>query len=221
MKKLDLKVNEKLEVLKDNLRYKCIIQELEPEYMSITIPGYEGRYLLCDKEEELTLSYLEAKEVYTFKAKVIGKKIERIAMIILTKPYDIRHLQRRNYVRVEIIEEVLFSVLPKRENNKSIEENLKASIEWIRGSALDLSGGGIRLQSRQDMNQGDYMLLNIPFVRNGIMLKGKIVRKEKKDDKTYVYGVGFQGLRDKETDKIVRFVFELMRQHRNKGLKGE
>jgi len=75
-------------------------RDITDEYMAISIPVKGGSYLPLKKGEIIEGIHYENKAVYKFFTSVIGRKIDRIMMIILKKPEKFVKIQRRNYVRV-------------------------------------------------------------------------------------------------------------------------
>lgn len=138
MKKINLNVNDIVVVSYEKSLYKCNIQDKLEENFCISIPVNKGEYLLVDIGEELSFGYCTDRgEFFEFDAKITGKnKADNVPMYILSKPYNLRKVQRRNYVRVPVV--------------KDIEYKKHGEDKWKKAIALDLSGGGIKFKCNEE-----------------------------------------------------------------------
>ena len=103
------------------------------------------------------------------------------------KPFPIRSSQGRKYVRIEITSPVDFRLLiPKR-------GRIRLSKNQSSGKILDLSCGGILLESGQAIPEGTFLLLSLNL--NGIVILegvlGKTKRVETTEEGKYLVGVEF------------------------------
>ncbi len=55
---------------------------------------------------------------------------------------------------------------------------------------VDISGGGLKLSTKKDIDFGEEIIVNIPFEKENMAIKGKIIRKQNEKEK-YIYGVKF------------------------------
>ena len=102
-------------------------------------------------------------------------------------PFPIRSSQGRKYVRIEITSPVDFRLLiPKR-------GRIRLSKDKYSGKILNLSCGGILLESGEAIPEGTFLLLSLNL--NGVVVLegvlGKIKRVEPTEDGEYLVGVEF------------------------------
>ncbi|KPK77668.1 MAG: hypothetical protein AMJ89_02055 [candidate division Zixibacteria bacterium SM23_73] len=102
-------------------------------------------------------------------------------------PFPIRSSQGRKYVRIEITSPVNFRLLlPKR-------EKIRLSKDQCSGRILNLSCGGILLESGVAIREGTFLLLSLNL--NGIVvlegILGRTKRVEPTEDGEYLVGVEF------------------------------
>jgi c-di-GMP-binding flagellar brake protein YcgR len=102
-------------------------------------------------------------------------------------PFPIRSSQGRKYVRIEIASPIDFHLLLPKRGRISLSKN-KSS-----GKVLNLSCGGILLQSDEVLPEEAFLLLSLNL--NGLVVLegvlGKIKRVEPTEDGEYLVGVEF------------------------------
>lgn len=203
MSKVKLKINSNIEVVWENEEYKSTVQDIEEDNIKISIPVKNGTYLMLDEGAELDFTFLEdSYNCYSFTCEIKGRFIDNnIALYVLSLPYNIKKIQRRNFVRVQAVEYTFYK-------NKDEEE------DWKKGLIVDLSGGGLRIKVKEKVKLNEYMLVNIIHEDEKIQVKGEVVRIVKTDDKQYLCGLTFVNLDEKTREKIIGKVFTLMRKQR-------
>lgn len=206
-------VNGRIEILMDDGIYKSNIQDINENYIAISIPVREGEYLPLRLGDRVEAIYYDENKLYKFYTVVSGRKVDRVMMVLLNHPDKIFKVQRRNFVRVPFIAEVLCVIL---KNNKDITDN---QIDFFHGHTLDISGGGIKLSTEKELNFGELLMVTIPIRDENISVKVKVIRKEK--TKNFLYGMSFEEVDNKTVEKIVSLLFQIMREQRKTGVKGE
>ncbi|MEK6263500.1 MAG: flagellar brake domain-containing protein, partial [Clostridium sp.] len=111
MTKGDLTINKKLEIIVDEKYFKSNIQDLTEIYIAISIPINSGEYLPLTKGTIVDVVYYEEDNLYKFQSVVMGRKFENIPILLISKPREIKRIQRRKYVRVPIISTVRYKNL--------------------------------------------------------------------------------------------------------------
>lgn len=208
------KINGKIEILMDKGSYKSNIQDIDSEYIAISIPVKNGQYLPLRIGDKVEGIYYEKNKLYKFYTEVSGRKVDKIMMILLKYPSKISKIQRRQFVRVAFTTKILCALLEKNQNIKSIEEN---QLEFFHGYTVDVSSGGIKLSTEKELQLGEFLIMTIPIEDKNITVKGKIIRKEKTD--RFLYGISFEDLDKKTIEKIVPLLFKIMRQQIKTGAK--
>lgn len=210
MESLNLSINGKVEVLWDEKSiYKSIIQEVEEDGFSITVPLNNGEYLTPHVGEKLELMcYDDSGNVYKFNCKVKGRNTDNnIPLYILSEPYDVSIIQRRNYVRVKIVQMIQYL-------KGSLEGENIDRLKFSPAILLDLSGGGMRIKVNEKPSLGEKLLGELKYNGDEALIKAKIVRVEKTEDNKYICGVSFDDLDNITREKIIKMVFTIMRKQR-------
>ncbi|WP_235829598.1 flagellar brake protein [Clostridium nigeriense] len=207
---MELLINSMIDVLWEENVYKATIQDIKESEILITIPVNDGIYLTLKNESEIEqIFYDEKGNVFNYKTKVIGRYIEKdIPFYRLTKPYNIRKIQRRDYVRVNVVQVINYI------KESDLQKDIKTEDNYENALLLDLSGGGMRIKAKEKLENNDVVIGNLKYENEKINVKGKIIRIEKTEDKRYIYGVSFIDMNNSTREKIIRTVFKIMRKQR-------
>lgn len=126
-------------------------------------------------------------------------------------------MQRRTSVRADcsIPAKYAYKDYPVgRDYNESEEANFQGITSHMEeGIIVNLSGGGLRLSCAKDLVIGTELIIEFNL-NNEIAVKGKIKHKKIKilrKKAAYFYGIDFYNMDGKVKDKIISYVFILMR----------
>jgi c-di-GMP-binding flagellar brake protein YcgR len=79
------------------------------------------------------------------------------------------------------------------------------------GIIVDISGGGMKAVVKEQMINGHYAIASIKIPEN-LNLLCKIVWVEKDTiNRNYRVALSFEGISERDRDKIIKFIFEKMR----------
>lgn len=206
MEKLKLEINNKLEVLYDKKNYKSVIQDIreKEEEILISIPVLDGEYLTLATGTIIEQIYYGNNNIYQFKTKILGRTKERnLSLYRLSLPYDIKKIQRRDYVRVNFVKIINYI------NAKDIEKE-----KYKKALLLDLSGGGMRIKVEEKLEKDDIILAKIVYENSIINVNGKVIRVERTEDNKYICGIIFSDINERTREEIIKIVFKVMRKQR-------
>lgn len=207
---LDITINSIVAILyKENI-YKSSIQDITYNEILITIPVSDGIYLTLNNGDEIEQIFYDHKgNVFTYKTKVLGRYIEKeIPFYRLNKPYDIKKIQRRDYFRVNVVQVINYMKETNLKKDIIREENFEHAL------LLDLSGGGMRIKVKEKLSCNDTIISNLTYENEKMVIKGKVVRIEKTEDRRYIYGITFMDIDNSTREKIIKTVFTIMRKQR-------
>ena len=182
--------------------------DMDDYYLYISPPAYKGKKFSLMEGHLVNLFFYRKTGVYSFEAKVVKKINEELVTFVLEPTSSIERIQRRNYYRLPI---VLPCVLKKQENDKVVEYSCVSK---------DLSGGGIKLICKQEINLDENIVVTIKIHEEQmIAIKGKVIRVVKGfEDNSYEISVEFKNVEGNHLDQIIAFIFEKQRLMRKKGL---
>ncbi|MEG0296337.1 MAG: PilZ domain-containing protein [Clostridium sp.] len=205
MENLKLGLNQRVEILWDKNIYVCNVQEDIDGMPVISIPVYNSEYLTL-KEGEMVdaVYYNDNYGVFGFVITIQGRRLENnIPCYVVSKPFNIKKIQRRDYVRVTTVDTIKYAV-----ETSEVKDKLFNAI------LLDLSGGGLRLKMKEKLSTGDSIVCELKSDMDIISVKGRIVRVTENYEKDYTYGVCFEDISENIREKIIRTVFLIMRKQR-------
>ena len=208
-------VNNIIEVIFNEKYYKSLVIDTKEDSIRINIPLCNDEYLFLKTGETIEInSYLDELNCYKFYCDVILKgKDNNIIYYELTKPYNISKIQRRDFYRVQVLEEIEYiDKLDKEAHN--FKEN-----QYKKALMINLSGGGARIKVKESFKKGDVILINTGIEGIKSEIECKIVRIEKTEYNESICGVEFLNITDLEVDKIVKKLFDIMRKQRANQLK--
>lgn len=214
---VEFNINTKCEVLIKGRTFKSNIQDIDKDYIFISIPVFNGNYANFDENEEIEVLYYDENNVYNFKSKVAGKKNDNISMLVIEKPEKIKKIQRRNFFRIDLSVPVEYKKIPLNLTNGELNRIIDGDKVFSKAVMVDLSGGGIRLRTRDDICENDLFLVKIPINRE-IVCVSCICKRVIKESltKSNVCGFSFYNVEDGKRDKIISYIFQLMRELRKK-----
>lgn len=207
-------INNKVEIIWDDGDYKSNIEDVQDRYFAISIPIKEGQYIPLRAGEKVEVLYFNDNNIYKFFSKVLGRKIDGIPVVLLSKPDKVQVIQRRRFVRIS-------HIVPAKYAKTTKEAKIPGEGTVLGATLLDISAGGVRIRISEEVSRGEFVEVYFPLSGEEFILKGELVRVIKDKDGKYACGVSFIDLRERDRDKIVRFIFQLMREQRKKALEEE
>jgi c-di-GMP-binding flagellar brake protein YcgR len=215
MKDNKFKLNSRIDVLIDEIAYRSTIQDITDKYMAIRLPAREGSYVTPNNGDCFEAMYYEGLNVYKFDAVVIGRLVEeKVPLILLEIPKEVKKIQRREFVRVGVTEYIQYITLNEELISQEVLGELNEE-KAKKGILLDISGGGIRLKVYEDVKLGDTIIADIPNSVNNIRIKGQVMRlEEDEEDKGNICGVCFVEIDNRSREKIIQLIFNIMRKQR-------
>lgn len=210
---ITMEINNKIEVRAENDQWaKTILQEITGDVISIAVPVLNGLNYLLSKDEKVECIYNDGNgNVFGFTAKVVGRKIEKIPLILMEVESGLKKIQRRNFVRVPYTGNVKY--MPIDKYNESILHDLD-KCTFKQGKTLDISGGGLRIQIKDDLKFGQLLVINLIIDTNKVLAIGEVVRIEglkPGKGKEYVYGIKLKYIDSNAREDIIKFIFKNMR----------
>lgn len=219
MSNIKLEINCVIDILFENNIYKSTIQDVKEEEFLIAVPVNDGIFLTLNEGDELQqIIYDGSGNVFGYKSKVLGRYVEEEKPYYrLSFPYSITKIQRRDYVRVDIVQ--IINYVNEKELEDDLKENSKEAKVIIKENykdamLLDLSGGGMRVKINDSINLNDTIVVSLKYEDEEIEIKGKVIRITKNEDRSFVCGVTFVDISNAIREKIIKTVFKIMRKQR-------
>ncbi|WBW95412.1 flagellar brake protein [Oceanirhabdus sp. W0125-5] len=207
---MELSLNRRIEVLWKHEYYKSVVQDSRDSTFMITIPMKGNEYLPIPIGESVELHYYEKDIIYKFESTVISRENKGLPVLVLRNPKEVKKIQRRKYVRIPVTSYVRYMKIDK--NYKLRRPDAATLNSMNKTTVLDVSGGGIRFKSNENLKD-QLLLVQISFNELEIMARGQIVRCIYDDiERVYDCGLSFIEIGSQEREKLISYIFKLMRQ---------
>jgi len=200
------------------------VQDINDSGVLIALPTDDrGIPVLIRNGEMIEVSLISGLGRIGFLAEVDRPVKDPLPMLRLNPPTNIFKVELRKYYRVPV--HLPFEAFKAMEISTASGE-----VKWVkdlsippeeakvRGTVLDISGGGVYTVTKTELEKGEVLLVNIS-VEGEFNLKEvatKVVRKSmaNPERKLWGYGMEFQNIDEKEREKVVRYVFKRQRELR-------
>lgn len=216
--KVQFVINNKIEIIWHDGNYKSDIQNVTENNIAISVPIKDGKYIPLSKGEKITVFYYDEDNVYEFSTSVIGRAHDRIPIINIEQPQNITRVQRRNHVRVPLVADISCALIKK---NLTVAEIGSNQIDFFNAFTLDMSGGGLKIMTKKKVSVGDQLLITVSLNNETLNMQGEIVRVDKDIENKFVCGVNFVGMDNKTNEKLIRIIFQIMREQAQRASKEE
>lgn len=220
--------------------YQTTVTARGEQTFTIEEPLNEGRALNMPPQSSWQFCLLGSDAVYFFTARVAGMKQEDGGVSYRIEwPDRVQRQQRRRHVRVRCHHTILYWLWEEVEQSPEgtphqAEKNpdLWEDAQWLReylarlneevpprnAFTLDLSGGGMRLVSLDKLDRGQRLLLKLVLDEGSdfqlLLIEAMVVRVmplEIGGWKRYRIGVEFVNLDEKVQERLIAYIFRLMR----------
>lgn len=147
---------------------------------------------------------------YQFTSTYRDKRLQPIPVWVVTPPKDIKKVQLRAFVRLDIGLSVSLKIL---EGEDIVDLGMAIT--------RNISGGGLCLITKQALKAGTKVFLVIELDKTSLIsVAGEVVRSEKQNDDTpfYVVGVKYEDIIERDRSQIIKFIFQKQIEIKRKGL---
>ena len=193
--------------------YPTRVEDYTPSTMTVAGPDYKGALVPLTVGMKVVVNTVADNGVYECNAQTADVVREPLYQVVLEIPAEepIRHLQRRQFVRVDYHFAVEYQILSDG------AEPDKKSQPKKRSYSKNISGNGICLIMDERVPKGTVMDMYLPLFpeKPPIYVMGEVVRSDEPPDghrKDFDVGIRFVQIRLVDQDRIVKFVFDLERQ---------
>ncbi|MCM1992666.1 flagellar brake protein [Oceanirhabdus seepicola] len=207
---MELSLNRRIEVFWQNEYYKSIVQDSRESTFVINIPMKGNAYLPISTGEKVEVYYYDKDDIYKFESTVISRENKGLPVLIMRNPKEYKKIQRRKDVRIPVTSSVRYMSVDRDYRLRRLDS---ATINGMKKTiVLDISGGGLRFKSNENLIN-KLLLVQINFDELDIMAKGQIVRCiYDETERVYDCGLRFTEIGTQEREKLISYIFKLMRQ---------
>lgn len=236
LKQLDQKGNP---IKSANTYVSQVVDYVDEDIISIASPIKSGLLVILNRWFNYRMYFYTSKGLYQCDGQVHKMYRENnIPMVMMKLVSDLERVQRRQYFRLECVHEILYRHFTEEEikleekliYDHDITQEEQAEIrkrlaqlknQWINGCITDLSGGGCRFNSREELNPGEKIIIKLNFkLKNELKrleITACIIASEKMYKRTgfYEHRAEFYDISHKDREDLIKYIFEQERKRRN------
>lgn len=217
MASLTLKPHQKIMIysLQDDQPYQSRIEDASEDEICIAIPLSESSPLALKTGDYITVRLPLDTHCLEFTTQVTGMKMDIMPRFVISYPESIQRVQLRQDVRMDILLDVMYSILPEA----------GADPEYKKAAAVNISAGGIRIAVREPIQEETLLLIKFNLPVKGFVhffeIESKIVRCQLVESKdhaaVYNLGLAFHNINSRQKDFIYQFIFQKMSEMKRLG----
>jgi c-di-GMP-binding flagellar brake protein YcgR len=212
--KLNIEINMKLDVIDlEDRTYMARVEIVKEECMIVKMIVGDREKPKLAENSTIEILVFDNGMIYSAECTVIGIKEDKLFCIaILTIPEDFKKVERRRYFRFPTNIEVEYVIVPKEEEYNQIEDIHQELLKAMKVTkAIDLSGGGIKIFTEETTETNQQVVVSV-FIPHEIKVICSVVRVEIDiEDKRYKTSLKFENISERNRDKIIEYIFELVR----------
>jgi c-di-GMP-binding flagellar brake protein YcgR len=193
-------------------QYRSRIEDITADNMSIAMPMSKGYPVLLQRGELFFGRAVSNSVAYEFTSTLVARQMYPLPIWIIAAPYNIKKIQQRSFVRIELSLPVQVTRLV---DDQSEEE---PTIEAV---TKDISGGGVQIATTHQWELGTKLLVTVHYPEIGpITFRSEVVRiqQPQPDRVLFWVGVKFLEVNEKDRGNIIKFIFKKQLEQRRKGL---
>ncbi|UCD62823.1 MAG: flagellar brake domain-containing protein [Candidatus Zixiibacteriota bacterium] len=131
--------------------YLARIEDFVDDGIVVSTPEFRTGNTLLRENCEVAVLVIKEDAVYQFYSRLSRIEASERPLYLLTLPDNIQRVQRRQYVRVDLFNQISYANLGSK--------NLENDFEWHDTVALNLSGGGMLIRSEENLAPPNLLLL--------------------------------------------------------------
>lgn len=202
-----------------------ILDIIDDDTLRIAMPIEGGAVRVLPVDAVFEVFFYTNNGLYESKVKVIKRyKENNVYILEIEIVAPIVKNQRREFYRYNCIIDLKYSIISEEESEMPTIEHIEAarekSLEWKDGFIVDISGGGIRFTSGEQIDSGNFLMVRFSLIVNHQMKQfeamAKLISSEKILNRSgqYESRAKFVNLPKEETEEIVKYIFEEERKSR-------
>lgn len=196
--------------------YPSYVEEIDNRSILVAHPIKAGHPIPLGPGHAVRIEYVATGAKITFNTRVLAVQGGDVPLIRVAIPdrSEVERKQLRDFVRQEVALSLSYKVIFAPDE----EENPRPDVTH-RSRTMDISGSGAQILCSEEYQKGTH--LDIIFDLGGTVLRlvGEVIRVfQANEDKSCWTAVRFLRVPEKDRDVIIRFIFNLQREMRKKGL---
>lgn len=220
-------VSENIEYAQANNRVfvSQILDIVDEEKLKIGMPIEQGKIIPLPVNSRLDACFYTAKGLYQCRIVVKDRYKEgQIFILVVEIVSTLQKYQRRQYYRLGCVIDIKYRKITDKEIEEYVKNNgmIIDKEDFYEGTALDISGGGIRFVSEQELKkeQEIFMVLEITYDKQKRIygLMGKVISNHESRNGTglYEHRIEFINMQGGTRESLIKYIFEEERLRRKR-----
>lgn len=210
--------------------YTSQILEFDEEYegvLNIAMPILEGRLIPLEVGKTFELFFYAKKGMYSCNAEITNRYRSRnVYILVVSFLTDLKKYQRRQYFRLGTNIDIQYKIFTQ-EDESYFRRMGEISDEMMqrpfsKGISVDISGGGIKFISKDNMPKETllFLIINLPFENDlktcEVICKVVIANTVKGRKDEYENRAEFAQIKEKDRELLIKYIFKEERNQRKK-----
>jgi len=197
----------------DDNYYRSRVEAVFEDKLVVAAPLVKGELVPLMHGAAIKVTYTDNVAIYVFTCEIIAVDRGTLATVTLGSPFEVKRIQRRNFVRLDVkLQVTLYKLNP----------NLAPSDATFSATTVDISGGGMMFVTGYRPEIGELLEATLHLnEKEKIKAFGRVIRvTENRPDAREKFSVGFEFtvIGESARDLIIRFIFNQQRELRKRGL---
>jgi len=202
---------------------------LEDDTLEINMPIENGKVLLLPLDVRYEFVFFCNSSLYRARGVIVERyKRDNIYILRIEFKSQLKKYQRREYYRYPCLLDVNYIILDKEEwetksSNQLFREIISKQKNRVKeGKVLDLSGGGMRFTTNENLEDEEFVMMILQLSNESMdrnyALMGRMIASDPATNRKnlYVNRVQFVFRDIKVREEIIRYIFEEERNNRNR-----
>ena len=203
-----------------------VLDIVDEDVLRIAMPIEQGKVIPIPVNARLDACFYTSNGLYQGKIQVTDRYKEgQIFILVVELVSSLSKYQRRQYFRLGCVIDVHYKKLSEDEIDEYGPQSdiIIDDYELTDGTALDISGGGLRFVSKERMDCGQYIFVSMEVTYGveskyyGLVGHVKQSYETRNNDGMYEHRIEFVNMEGTVRESLIKFIFEEERRQRNNG----
>ncbi|ADL13127.1 flagellar brake protein [Acetohalobium arabaticum] len=201
--------------------YICKVIDIAEDIIQLTLPIKKEAVVPLSVGTRLEVSFSDECAKYSFRTKVLSRhKANNVAVCEVEFPAKVNKIQRRDFVRVPIREEVEYRQL-ELDDLQELEDEEDKQEDFKLTFTRDISGGGLLLAVQEYISPNSFVELKFDIEDFSFdKVIGEVLRVDQlaEEDEKIGLAIKYINISQSEQDEIVQWVLQKQLELHKKGL---
>lgn len=205
--------------------YSLVSEVIDEERIKITMPLEKGRVIPLPVNGRYNVSIYTDNGVYQSRVIIVDRyKEDNIYMLVVQLTADLVKFQRRQYYRLGCTMDIRYKV--KEDDEEEFESDVDIKQEQLLGYkdgiALDISGGGMRFVSEEQLKPENeiFLVLEIQYAqeKRKYGLNARVISSipmPKRRDR-FEHRIEYKNIDGRVRESLIKYIFDEERRQRRK-----